>query len=120
LLLDGNGRCGPACHDNVGLKADQLLRERSYPIVVTAGPTNVHPHVAAIGPPQVGKRLRERRDARLRRGIVLVARQEHADAPYAIALLRPRRERPSRRRAAQKGDELAPLHLFPSSRPAIL
>ena len=33
-----------------GVAADQLLRERSYPNDVTAGPTKVHPHVAAIGP----------------------------------------------------------------------
>jgi hypothetical protein len=38
------------------LQADQLLRERSYPIDVTAGPTKVDPHVAAIGPTQVRKR----------------------------------------------------------------
>jgi hypothetical protein len=29
--------------------------------------------------------LRERRGTRLRQGIVLVARQEHADAPHAVA-----------------------------------
>ena len=39
--------------NDVGLHADQLLRERSYPIVVTAAPTKVHPHVATIGPTQV-------------------------------------------------------------------
>jgi hypothetical protein len=51
--------------------------------------------------------LRERRKARFPRGIVLVARHEHADAPYAVALLCSRRERP-RRRAAEERDELAP------------
>jgi hypothetical protein len=44
------------------LQADQFLRERSYPIGVTAAPTNVHPHVAAIVPTQVRKRLNERGD----------------------------------------------------------
>jgi hypothetical protein len=39
-----------------------------------------------------------------------LARQEHADAPYAAPLLRLRRERPRRRRAAEKGDELAALN----------
>jgi hypothetical protein len=49
--------------------------------------------------------LRERREATLLLGIVLVAPSyEHADAPnYAVALLRPRRERP-RRRAAEERD----------------
>jgi hypothetical protein len=44
----------------VGLQAGQLGRERSYPIDVKAGPTNVYSHVPAIGPTQARKRLRER------------------------------------------------------------
>jgi hypothetical protein len=91
------------------LQADQLLRERSYPIDVIAEPTKVHPHVAAIGPAQVRKRLRERREARLLHGIVFVAPHEHADAPHAVALLRPRRERPHCC-ASQSGDYLATVH----------
>ena len=70
------------------MQADQFLRERSYPIGVTAAPTTVHPHVAANGPAQVRKRLSERGDARLHGGIIFVARYEHADTPYAVALLR--------------------------------
>ena len=62
LPLDGNRRRGRVCQDDVGLQADQLLRERSYPIIVTAVPPQVHPHVAAIGPTQVRKRLGERRE----------------------------------------------------------
>jgi len=48
------------------LQADQLVRERSYPIVITAAQRG-HPHVAAIGPTQIRKRLRERSDATLLR-----------------------------------------------------
>jgi hypothetical protein len=73
---------------------DQLLRERSYPIGVNGCPSKVHPHVAAICPTQVRKRLRERRDASLRQGIVFVVRQEDADAPHALVLLRPRHRWP--------------------------
>jgi len=36
---------------------------------------------------------------------------EHANVPNALALLRPRRERPCRRRTAQQCDELAPFPL---------
>ena len=36
---------------------------------------------------------------------------EHADAPHPLGLLRARRERPRRRRAAEQRDELAPLSL---------
>jgi hypothetical protein len=87
------------------LQADQLPRERSYPIDVTAGPTKVHPHVAAIGPTQVRKRLSERGNVPLPHGIVFVAEHEHADAPHPVGLLRPCRERPCRR-AAESGDEV--------------
>src|SRR5215470_7482980 len=37
---------------------------------------------------------------------------EHADAPHALALLRPRRERPRGRRAAEQRDEVAPFYLI--------
>ena len=67
------GRGGRVCQDDVGLQADQLLRERLYPTGVIAAPNNVHPNVAAIGPTQARKRLRERRNPSLRYGIVFVA-----------------------------------------------
>jgi hypothetical protein len=91
------------------MQADQLLRERSYPVDVGTEPPKVHPHVAAIGPTQVRKRLSERRYARLRQWIVFVGPHEYADAPQAVALLRPRRQWP-RRRAPKPRDELAPSH----------
>jgi hypothetical protein len=47
--------------------------------------------------------------AELRRRTVSVAHREHTDAPHAVALLRARRERPSRR-AAEASNELPPSH----------
>src|SRR6516165_9262666 len=41
LPLEGSGRRGPDCQDDVGWRADQLLRERSYAIVVIAVPPQV-------------------------------------------------------------------------------
>ena len=114
LPLEGNGRRGIACHDDVGLQSDQLPRERSYPIDVTSRPTKVQSHVTAIDPTQVRKQLNERRDKRLQHGIVFDARNEHAYAPYAVALLRPRREGPSGS-AAEERDELATIHSMTSS-----
>ena len=73
LPLEGNGCRDRDCHDDVGLQADQLLRERSHPIDVIAGPPKVNPQVPALDPAQVRKRLSERRDARLKQGIVFVA-----------------------------------------------
>jgi hypothetical protein len=68
--------------------ANQLLRERSYPIV-TAAPTKVNPHVASIDPAQVSQRLRERGVAELQLRIVFVNSNERADAPHLVALLGP-------------------------------
>jgi hypothetical protein len=43
-------------------------------------------------------------------GAGLRAMYQDADAPYPLALLRTRRERPRRRRTAKQSDELAPFH----------
>jgi hypothetical protein len=110
LPLEANSRRGPAGQDDVGFQANQLLRERSYSIVI-AGPPEVHPHVAAIGPTQVSKRLRERRDHSLRHGIAFVPSHEHADPSHAVALLCPCPEWPSRH-AAEPRYELPPSHLW--------
>jgi hypothetical protein len=115
LRLESNGRRGPACHDDVGLEAHQLLREGSHPINVRAGPSKVDPHVASVGPAQARKRLRERRDASLRNGLDFVVIHEHADAPHALALLRARHERP-RRRAAESSDEVRDAGLLDGRR----
>ena len=42
-------------------------------------------------------------------GSSAVEMHEHADAPHPLGLLRARRQRPRRRRAAEQRDELAPL-----------
>jgi hypothetical protein len=75
---------------------------------------NEDPHVAAIGPTQGRKRLSERREARFCRRIVFVVRHEHADAPQAVALLRPRGKRPSRRAAEERDEVAAPDHSITS------
>src|SRR5262249_5436126 len=57
--------------------------------------------------------LRERRDLGERIGIVRARTHEHADAPYfGCRLLRACRERPRRRRAAEKRDERAASHVW--------
>jgi hypothetical protein len=109
LSLEGKGRRGPDCQDDVGLQAHQFLRERSYPIDVTAVPPKVHPHVATIGPTQVREPLRERREAKLPLRIVFIICHEHADARYAVALLRSCRKRPCDCRAAEPRDEISPV-----------
>ena len=91
------------------MQIDQLFREHPHPVNTVAGPTNVHPQVAAIGPTQLRKPLREPGEPTLSHRIVFIARHQHADPPHAVALLRPRRERP-RRRAADRRDEIPSSH----------
>ena len=86
-----------------------LPRERPYLIGVSAPPMKVHTHVAAIGPTQVRKRLRERGEASLRLGIIFVVRHEHADASHPLARLRARCDRPNRG-APEPRDEIPPFH----------
>jgi hypothetical protein len=45
-----------------------------------------------------------------RRRFLCQPRNQHANAAHLLALLRPRRERPRRRRATEQRDELAPIH----------
>jgi hypothetical protein len=76
------------------------MRERSYPIDVSASPTKVDPHVAAIGPTRIRKCLSERRVATLPLRIVFVERHEHADVPHGPAARAPRAATPPRRQEA--------------------
>ena len=63
----------------VGAGLTSIGHERSRPIDAIPATPKVHPHIAAIGPTQARKRLRERREPSLRQGIVFVARHERAD-----------------------------------------
>jgi hypothetical protein len=67
---------------------------------------------AAVGPAQLLQPLQERRDAGLSFRIVRGQVHKHADPTRPLALLRPRRERPRDRRAAEQRDELAALHVW--------
>src|SRR5262245_36120592 len=57
----------------------------------------------------------ERCETGLKHRIVRGSGQEHADAPHALAPLRPRGERPRSRRHAEQRDELAADHSITSS-----
>src|SRR5262249_56331399 len=59
--------------------------------------------------------LGERKEPGLSFRIVCREGHQHADAPHALALLRPRRERPRHRRAAEKRYERATPHSITSS-----
>src|SRR5262249_23279581 len=59
--------------------------------------------------------LHECREAGLTIRIVRGLANEHSDPPHLLGLLRPRRERPRGRRAAEQRDERASSHSITSS-----
>jgi hypothetical protein len=115
LALECGGPRSRVREDCVGSQIDQLFREHPHQVDIAGGPTNVHPQITAIDPTQLLKPLRERGEPGLRLGIGFAQCHEHADPPHAVGLLRPRRERPSDRRAAHQRDELPSPHSITSS-----
>src|SRR6516225_8482317 len=82
---------------------------------IDRGPAGLNPHVLPDAPARLLQPLQERPEAGLPYRIVCGCGHEHPDAPHAIGLLRPRRERPRCYRAAEQRDELAPRHSITSS-----
>ena len=72
-------------------------------------------NIAILYPSERLKSLPKRSDAGLHLGIMLGKCVQKHDPPHPRWLLRPRRERPADRRAAEQGDELAPVHSITSS-----
>src|SRR5262249_32782240 len=105
-----------ASQDDVGCERSQFRRVSAKVVGLAGGPVRLDTQVATVHPPQLLQALQEGGVALLDVWIVWApAPREHADAPHPLALLGLRRERPSRRRAAEKRDELAPLHSITSS-----
>jgi hypothetical protein len=86
-----------------------------YQVRISRRPTNVHSQVAAVAPTQRRQCPNESGQPSLCVGIVFPIRCQYAYAPHALALLRARRERPSRR-AAEHSDEFAPSNAHLPSR----
>src|SRR5262249_60523682 len=76
-------------------------------IRVEAGPPLFDPNMPPGDPARLREPLQKRPDPGLKFRIVRGCRQQHADPPHALALLRSRPDRPRRRRATEQRDELA-------------
>src|SRR5262249_6418412 len=74
-------------------------------------PAGIDLHIVAVSPARLLQPLDKGHDARLSFRIVRGQIHQHANATHPLALLRPRRERPGCRRAAEQCDELAALQL---------
>jgi hypothetical protein len=92
-------------NDDVWGKCEQFRRVFANALGIACAPACVDPHVCTDGPPQLLQALHERHEAGLSFRIVCGERQEHPDATHPIRLLRSRRERPCRSRAAEHSQE---------------
>src|SRR5262249_55436990 len=106
-------REGAVCHDDFRRKRDQFFRVSANPRRVTATPSDFKLHIAIFGPTQLMQQLYEHRETSLL-GCRFGRTHEHADPSHPVGLLRPRRERPCSRRAAEQRDEPAPVHSITS------
>src|SRR5262249_51366493 len=91
-----------------GASATQFRRVFANSVGVGDAPAAIDADVAAVKPAQLREPLEERRYAGLKLRIVSGAGHQHADTPYALALLRARRHRP-RRRGAQAANEISTI-----------
>jgi hypothetical protein len=95
--------------DDIGFQTHQLLREHSR-LSTCRRKADVNMDIAALRPSKPFQLLAEQRNALLHFRIGPSEMREYADAPHALAVLRLRCERPRRRTATGKPDELAPVH----------
>src|SRR5262249_18915606 len=92
-------------NDGVWCERHQFGRIFTSFLGVEFRPPSFDPYIASSDPARLREPLKERPDPGLKFRIVRGCRQQHADAPHPLGLLRTRRERP-RRRAAKQCDEL--------------
>src|ERR1700722_3989695 len=99
--------------DDIRCKRDQFRSVLASVDEVSCVPADVDAHVLAVDPAQLPQPLQECRLARLSYRIVLTWGPKHADAPHTVARLRAPPERPRKRQAADKADELPSPHGLP-------
>src|SRR6516165_7610440 len=114
LLLDRLQYRSADSDDDIRSHSGEVHRVRSHPLAVACA-TIIDAKIAALAPSQLLQPLFEGGGPGLRAGVALGQSGQNTDPPHPLALLRPRRERPRGRRAAEQRDELAPLHSIASS-----
>src|SRR5262249_25678879 len=101
--------------DDIRRKRHQFGRVSARIVYIAPGKSVVDLDVLSGTAAGLLESLRESGVADLCLRIVRGVGHEGADAPHALALLRPRRERPRNHRATEQRDELAPPHSITSS-----
>jgi hypothetical protein len=96
--------------EDVGLERSQRLRGGLQAARIAGTPAIFDADIAAVDPSERRQRLLECRRAGSISRIAFRLAHQHCD-DNAPLLLRPRRERPRKRRAAEQRDELAASHI---------
>jgi hypothetical protein len=99
--------------NDIGGERDQFRRVSANGGCIGGSPAGVDPHVAANAPAQTLQLLQKRSNEGLKSCIIRACGEYHANAPYALGLLRAHGKRPPDHRTAKKCDKLAPLHVPP-------
>jgi len=107
-----HSRSGTGKYD-IRFQADQFGCACAIALRMATCPAYIDTHVAAFYPPLSLQTLQERFEAILPFRIIGREIHEHANPPHLTGLLCARRERPCRRRATYKRDEVAPSHGAP-------
>src|SRR5262249_53623881 len=103
---------GPSCEDDIHLETDELGCDFAIALVASLRPAILDSDGAALDPAKFTQPLHEGRGPRI--PVQRRARPEKPDGRQ-LRLLRARRERPRRRRAAEERDEIAAFHSITSS-----
>src|SRR5262249_6951242 len=104
-LFCGNGGWSSPGHDDTDLKVDKLGRNLGQTLVVPLRPPILDDDVAAVDPAELAKPLHESGDP-----LALGRTRARTQEPDSIRrLLRARRERPRRSRAADRGYKFSPF-----------
>jgi hypothetical protein len=104
--------CG-VCEDYIGLEGDELLSARVLLACAGRSEANVETYIATLRPPKLFEPLSERHQACLHFRIAFGVSNQHTNPTHLIGVLRSRSERPGRRCAADKRDEMPSLHGSP-------
>jgi len=90
ILATGTSTVGPLLR----LTRHQFSRIFASLLGIEFGPPSFDPYIASGDPARLREPLQERPDPGLKFRIVRGCRQQHADPPHPLALLRARRQRP--------------------------
>jgi hypothetical protein len=98
--------------DHIRLHGGEFRRVAAYVIEISGAPTYIDSQAGSVLPAKLLQPVQECRYVAPPLPIIVGETHQDTNSPKADCLLRPRVERPSGNRFAEKGDEVAPLHVL--------